>query len=111
VELNIHITDERKMELTMDAICALEDWVNGIDGDMRATRELVSTFMTDEGGEYLDTQSALRIIGRVKQKDFVEQVFKPFFAAFKENLVPKENGKPSSSPSTTVEADLPGSGT
>lgn len=110
MELNIHITDERKMELTMDAICALEDWVNGIDGDMRATRELVATFMTDNEGKYLDTRAALLIIGRVKQKDFVEQVFTPFFAAFKENLVPKANGKPSLSPSTTEEAALPGSG-
>jgi hypothetical protein len=111
MELNIHITDERKMELTMDAICALEDWVNGVDGDMRATRELVATFMTDDQGVYLDTPTALRIIGRVKQRDFVEQVFTPFFAAFKEHLVPKANGKPSSSPSTTEEAAQPGSGT
>ena len=99
------------MELTMDAICALEDWQNGVEGDMRATRELVATFMTDADGNYLDEQSSLRIIGRVKQKDFIETIFTPFFVAFKDHLVPKANGEHSSSRSTTEEQAQRGSAT
>jgi hypothetical protein len=111
MDLNIHITDERKMELTLNAICALEDWVSGAEGDMRATRELVATFMTDADGNYLDEQSAMRVIGRVKQKDFVAKIFTPFFDAFKDHLVPKANGEHSSSPSTTEEQAQHGSAT
>ena len=107
MELEFKITDERMLDLTMDAICAYENWANGIDGDMRATRELVSTFMVDAEGQYLDEEIALRIVGRIKQRDFVDKIFKPFFDAFRDHLVPKASGDSSSSPSTTTEA-LPG---
>ena len=105
-EININISKERYGELSGGALCLLEEIFAGMDKEpsMRDMHDLIAPFMQDSNGVYLEEAQAHEILRRIKQKNFAEQVFKPFLQAYKDHLVPKANGKPSSSPSTTEEA-------
>jgi len=107
MDINFLVTDERKEELTMGAVIALEDALKGVEPDQRSMRELLAVFMQNDDGEWMSEQEAFAILDRVKQKNFGD-VFEPFMKAFVENMVPKENGNSSLSPSTTEAQPLGG---
>lgn len=107
MDINIVVTDERKEELTTGAIIAMDDALNGVEPDPRGMRELIATFMQTNDGEWMTEREAFAILDRVKQKDFGD-VFQPFIQAIVDNIVPKENGNSSSSPSTTEAQPLGG---
>jgi len=107
MDINFVVTDERKEELTMGAVIALDDALKGVEPDQRSIRELLAVFMQDNEGNWLDENEAFAILDRVKQKNFGD-VFEPFMKAFVENMVPKENGNSSSSQSTTEAPPLGG---
>jgi len=113
VDININISEERYGELSGGALCLVEEIFAGLDKEpsMRDMHDLIFPFMQDGNGVYLTEEQARETLKRIKQKDFTENVFKPFMSAYKDHLVPKESGN-SSTPSPKTEAEAqPGSTT
>lgn len=97
-EIHFHITQGRiENEMTLEMLSAAQNLQDGAI-PWRTMRDMMTLFMVDEQGQYLEQQAACLLLNPLKGEQLAQTV-RTFSSAFEEYLLPKTSGAQSSSPS------------
>jgi len=83
--INIHVTQDRAELLVLD------DLIDATEGDLRGMRSLLAHFVQNGKGEYMKTEEAVELIGKMTLKE-IKASTTQVVTSIEETSSPKENG-------------------
>ena len=69
----------------------LDTYIGVQEGDLKALREMVATFVVDEKGEYLEKAEGLKLVGKLKIRQ-LKDLQRSLVEGGEQAIVPPENG-------------------